>query len=218
MMRPVAHLPARRTLADVVASLDAMDPAARSCGGRTIFAERPWCPESPAVVLEEGALRGRAPSMPSYAYMLEVAVAVEVLEVWSSRRCGTAPAPEQAADALVHYAAHATHQPTTCQHYGCGRPEAGSCSTCRRSICSRHAQGSTPDVECPSCATGPTSSRSGKPAGPPSVLRRGVLLAGVLSLALGLLVQSVPLALGGTCLVIVGACIWLGSLVLRIMG
>ncbi len=217
-MRPVAHLPARRTLADVVASLDAQDPAARGGVGRTIFAEQPWCPESPAVVLEEDAMRGRAPSMPSYAYLLEVDLAVEVLEVWSTLRCGTAPAPEQAADALVHYAAHATHQPATCQHHGCGRPQAGSCSTCRRSICSRHVQGSAPDVACQSCASGPASSRSGKPAGQPSVVRRGVLLAGVLSLALGLLLQSVPLAVGGTCLVIVGACIWLGSLVLRIMG
>lgn len=218
MILTMAHLPARRTLADVVASLDALDPAARGGVGRTIFAERPWGPDSPAVVLSEDALRARVPSMPSYAYLLEVDHAAEVLEVWSSRRSGTAPSPEQAAEALIHYAAHDTHQPMTCQHHGCGRPGAGSCSTCRRSMCSRHADGSMPDVECLSCFKRSAPARKGSSACPTNALWICLFLAGLFSFALGLLVQSVPLSVGGTCLVVVGACTWLGRLVRRIMG
>lgn len=214
----VADLPARRTLADIVRSLDGLDPAAGSGVARTIFAERPWGPESLAVVLREEPLRGRAPSLPSYASLLDVDDAAAVLEVWSSRRSGRAPSPEEAAEALIHFAAHDTHQPTTCEHHGCGRPGAGSCSACRRSICSRHADGSMGDVECPSCSSRSAPSRGRRSTPPRNALWIGLLLAGVLSLALGTVVRSVPLSVGGACLLIVGACTWLSRLVLRIMG
>jgi hypothetical protein len=216
----VADLPALRTLADIVADLDHLDRAGRNSGRPTIFAERPWAPGSPAVVLDEEAHRGRAASMPSYAYLLEVGHAAEVLEVWSSRRAGTTPSAEQAVDALIHYAAHDAHLPTTCAHYGCGRPGAGSCGTCSRTVCARHSSGSVP--ECPTCSKEPAVLGTGRSnaeveRGGGGRLWGAVLASGVASIGLGTLLQSVGLSVAGICLLVVGGCIWLGAFVLRIM-
>ncbi len=219
----VAELPARRTLADIVASLDALGPAGVGGVGRTIFAEPPWGPDSLAVVLREDPHCGRAATMPTYAYLLEVDHASEVLDVWSSRRAGAVPSPAQAAEALIHYAAHDAHQPMTCVHYGCGRPESATCSTCGRSMCHTHAAGPASAARCPTCSS---SSAVAKPStatsvagaargsgGPWSVLP----LTGAVGIALGVLIQSWPVAAGGACLLVIGTCIWLGAFVQRIM-
>ena len=217
----VADLPARRTLADIVASL-ARGSAAVDGVGRTIFAEQPWGPESRAVVLAEDPLRGRAPSMPSYACLLDVGHASEVLEVWSNRRAGAVPSPEEAAAALIHYAAHDAHQPMTCHHHGCGRPAAAACSACGRSLCGTHVTGVTPVVRCPPCSRtwvdGATRSTAASPAmralaGPCGP----VLVAGALTLTIGLLIQSMPVGVAGACLLVVATCIWLGRFVLHVM-
>ena len=218
----MAALPARRTLADVVASPDLLGPASRTGTGRTIFAEQPWGPDSRAVVLAEDALRGRAPSMPTYACLLEVGRAAEVLEVWSNRRGGAVPSPQEAAEALIHYASHEAHQPMTCQQHGCGRPEAATCSSCGRSVCGTHTTGPTTVVRCPPCSRSSAADATRSTAASTAVRAlagpcSAVLVVGALTLTIGVLVRSMPLGAVGTCLLVVATCIWLGRFVLHSM-
>lgn len=79
--------------------------------GPTIFAQRPWTPDSLAVVLQEDAVDGVAPSRPEYGYLLEVDIAKEVLGVWSDWRAGAQPTDVEAAQAVIHYATHDAYQP-----------------------------------------------------------------------------------------------------------
>lgn len=208
---PARKTPARKTLLDVV---DGIDPAARA-RGMAIFAEQPWGPGSPAVVLDEQAHRGCSLTMPTYAYLLEVERAAEVLRVWSAARYGAVPSPEEAAEALVHYAAHAAHLPATCAQSGCGRPGPQACSRCGRSTCATHLAGLRGQQECRSCApirpTRPTPEAS-RPRAPVALA-----ILGVLGIILGLVLSSSALVVGGACLLLVGGCIWLSAFVLRMM-
>ena len=158
--------------------------------------------------------------MPSYACLLDVGHAAEVLAVWSSRRSGIVPSPEQAVAALVHYVAHDTHQPMTCVQYGCGRPGAGSCASCGRTMCTRHAAGSMPDPVCPTCLGGTAARRteSSKPGlGRRSRLWMALLLVGVASIGIGLFTASAAVSVAGGCLLVIAGCVWLGTFVLRLM-
>jgi len=212
-------LPERTKLLDVVATLDSVERRGRHGVFPTIFAQTPWSSSSPAVVLCEEPLDGRAPSMPTHAYLLEVDVAAEVLEVWSSRRSGQTPSPEEATEALIHFAAHGAHLPLPCHHVGCGRPGAGRCPACRSFFCDRHAVVPGRSGGCLTCSPAralPVASRSSRGARP--LVWGGLQGAGVLGLALGGLTGVVPLLLAGTCLFVVGGCIWLSSMVTRAMG
>lgn len=77
----------------------------------TIFAVRPFSPDSEAVVLAEDAVDGVSPTRPAYAYLLEVDLALEVLEVWSAWRDGAMPSGSEAAGAVIHYAIHDAFAP-----------------------------------------------------------------------------------------------------------
>jgi len=212
-----AALPERTRLLDVVASLDAVERRGRRGVFPTIFAQTPWSSSSPAVVLCEESLDGRAPSMPTHAYLLEVDVAAEVLEVWSSRRSGLTPSPEEATEALIHFAAHGSHLPLPCHQVGCGRPGGSSCAACGWFFCDRHAVVPGRSGGCPSCS--PTRAvATHAPGGAPPVVWGGLQVAGLLGLALGGLTGAVPLLLAGTCLLVVGGCVGLGTLVQRLMG
>ena len=79
--------------------------------GPAIFAKRPWNSASPAVVLNEEALDGVAPSKPEYTYLLEVSIAREVLDVWSNWRGGQVPTADEAVEAIIHYAVNDAYQP-----------------------------------------------------------------------------------------------------------
>lgn len=68
-----------------------------------IYAARPWTRDSGAASRAE-LDDGSAP--PGLAYLLEVDVVRDVAEVWSSRRGGRAPTPDELADAVIHYAEH----------------------------------------------------------------------------------------------------------------
>lgn len=105
-------LPYEASLLDIVRNLDGFEIADRFEIGPTIFAVAPWTPASAAVVLAEDVVGGVAPSRPECAYVLEVEIAKEVLEVWSSWRGGATPTPEEAALAVLHYATHDAYQPT----------------------------------------------------------------------------------------------------------
>ncbi len=216
----MAGLPQRCTLVEIVGSAQATRRPDRSGAVPTIFAQRPWRADSPAVVLSEEARGGVAPSMPGYSYMLELHVAVEALEAWSRSHAGSATTPEEAAEALIHYAAHDTHQPMTCQRYGCGRPGVRRCAACDGLLCSRHTDASTAEVVL--CATCLSSRLAGTGVDARAVARalwgtplsRGLQLVGVLSTGIGALVGWVPLAAGGACVLVVGMCVWIGVLVM----
>lgn len=217
-------LPDRTRLLDVAAALGASRPVVLHAGVPAIFAQQPWGPHSAAVVLAEEEQGGRAPSMPSYAHLLTVEVAAEVLAVWSTRRAGMVPSPGQAVEALIHYAAHRAHLPVTCEHPGCGRAGARSCSACSSLVCGTHAQGPAGAVTCSSCLPrrGLAPGKSAGPGGAAGRRRVAVwvvpLLGGLIAAGLGSLVGAVPVVVAGACLLVVGACIWLSTVVARMMG
>lgn len=78
-------------LIDVVARLRTVPDGDRFEPGPTIFATPPISPDSAAIVIAEDAVNGVSPSEPAFEYLLEVATAVEVLDVWSSWREGRKP-------------------------------------------------------------------------------------------------------------------------------
>ena len=73
-------------LVEVLSNLDDISVGEAAETAPTIFARKPWTPESPCLVLAEEAINGRARSAPDYAYLLEVDLARDVLEVWSDWR------------------------------------------------------------------------------------------------------------------------------------
>ncbi|MCT9094360.1 hypothetical protein N4G70_36845 [Streptomyces sp. ASQP_92] len=82
------------SLLDVLQSLDDQPVEA------TIFAARPWTSTSVAVV----EVLDEPPH--GLAYLLEVDMAQDVLEVWSSWRNGAEPDAQQKCQAVIHYAEH----------------------------------------------------------------------------------------------------------------
>ncbi|MCP3883011.1 MAG: hypothetical protein GY701_32125 [Sulfitobacter sp.] len=98
-------------LVDVVAKLPAIPGGDRFEPGPTIFATRPWGPDSDALVLSEEVVDGAAPSAPSFVYLCEVLIANEVLDVWSSWRDGRRPSHVEAVDAVIYYAVNDAYQP-----------------------------------------------------------------------------------------------------------
>ncbi len=93
-----------RTLQEVVDGLSAL-PA-----DHTIYARHPWSCDSVAIVVEEDAGGGRAEA-DGYRYLLEVDLAVEVLEVWTAWRHGATPTAEDRCRAVLHYAENDTYLP-----------------------------------------------------------------------------------------------------------
>ena len=98
-------------LVDVVARLRAIPGGDRFEPGPTIFATRPWGPDSEASVLSDEVVDGAAPSAPGFVYLLEVPIAIEVLDVWSSWRDGRHPSRVEAVDAVIYYAVNDAYQP-----------------------------------------------------------------------------------------------------------
>jgi hypothetical protein len=75
----------------------------------TIFARKPWGPDSDAVILREDTLESE--SHPGLRCLLAVYIAREVLEVWSAWRDGRSPSHDEAAAAVIHYAEHDAYMP-----------------------------------------------------------------------------------------------------------
>jgi hypothetical protein len=84
---------------DVIFALPSADPEA------VIYASAPLTPRSEAMICAE------AESPAGLDYLLEVALAREVLHVWADWRHGRQPTPEQAARAVIHYAQHDAYEP-----------------------------------------------------------------------------------------------------------
>ena len=89
-------------LVDVVSALAYADPEA------TIYAVPPFAPESDATIFVAGdeALRPAG-----FAYLLEVALARDVLEVWSAWRDGKQPALDEAVNAVIYYTQRDAYEP-----------------------------------------------------------------------------------------------------------
>jgi hypothetical protein len=104
-------LPYESTVSDIVRQIDEFERGDGFEVEPTIFAVEPWTPESAAVVLALDVVDGVAPSRPQYVYLLEIDIAVEVLEVWSAWRGGAIPSPEEAAVAVIHYAKNDAYLP-----------------------------------------------------------------------------------------------------------
>jgi hypothetical protein len=96
-------------LVEVISRLDDI-PVAEAAEAPTIFARKPWTPDSPCLVLSEDAVNGHARSAPDYAYLLEIDLVRDVLAVWSDWRSGVAPSPEEATRAVIHYAEHDAYE------------------------------------------------------------------------------------------------------------
>lgn len=82
------------TLLDLLQSLDEQPAEA------VIYAAKPWTAASDAAVAACGAPR------PNLPYLLEVVLAQDVLEVWSSWRDGARPNASEKCQAVIHYAEH----------------------------------------------------------------------------------------------------------------
>lgn len=89
-------------LGDVLKSIDALDPEG------TIYApsHRPLSADSPVVVAIEGS-----PVPAGLKYLLEVAIADDVLEVWSAWRSGRVPSADDAVAAVEWYTDHDAYMP-----------------------------------------------------------------------------------------------------------
>lgn len=87
------------TLSELLLSARELDPEA------TVFAERPWREDSRAMLVSAAVdeVRDEPNGM---AYLLEVELAREVLEVWSAWRNGEEPTLAESVEAVVHYAEH----------------------------------------------------------------------------------------------------------------
>ncbi len=90
------------TLLDVVSALASADPEA------TIYAAEPVAPHSAAMVCVEPEDGG---SPAGFAYLLEVNLARDVLNVWAQWRDDRAPTLDDAARAIIYYAEHDAYEP-----------------------------------------------------------------------------------------------------------
>ena len=79
----------------------------------TIYSQPNATPQCEAVVLaepEDGSIR--PPGAGGLQYVLEVFTAKEVIDVWQQWR-GRAATPEEACQAVLHYASHDAYEPLT---------------------------------------------------------------------------------------------------------
>ena len=84
---------------DVISALASADPEA------VIYASAPLTPCSEAMVCAEGE------SPAALEYLLEVALAREILHVWANWRHGRQPTLEEEARAVIHYAQQDAYEP-----------------------------------------------------------------------------------------------------------
>lgn len=73
--------------------------------GLTVFASEPWTAQSDATAVPnlDGSSR---PDAAGRTYLLEVELIRDVLETWHAHRDGAVPSPQEACEAVIHYAEH----------------------------------------------------------------------------------------------------------------
>jgi hypothetical protein len=89
-------------LIEVVAALPITDPEA------TIYVSLPITPQSAAIVCPESE-DGSSPA--GFEYLLEVSLALQVLDVWSRWRDGRKPTAAEAVQAVIYYALQDAYEP-----------------------------------------------------------------------------------------------------------
>lgn len=85
-------------LLDALAKIDEFDEEA------TIYAAKPWSPTSATVIAVEGEETANKAIHDGLAYLLEVSIARDVIEVWSEWRGGRVPSDDERCEAVIHYA------------------------------------------------------------------------------------------------------------------
>jgi hypothetical protein len=98
-------------LLDVITHLGNISAGDPDSPGPTIHAQRPWTVTSDAVVRQGEDLQEDETSESGHAYLLEVDLAREVIEVWSAWRDGAKPSPEEATLAVIYYGERDAYQP-----------------------------------------------------------------------------------------------------------
>lgn len=99
------------TLLEVISRLDDIPSGDGYSPGPTIYARRPWTPSSDALVLRGDDHPDGVTTESGHDYLLEVNLAVEVVEVWSAWRSGAIPTPEEATLAVIYYGEHDAYEP-----------------------------------------------------------------------------------------------------------
>jgi hypothetical protein len=89
---------------DVVSVLASADPAA------IIYAVPPFAPESDATI---STVDDEDHSQAGFAYLLDVTLARDVLDVWSNWRGGRHPTSEEAVKAVIYYAKRDAYEPAS---------------------------------------------------------------------------------------------------------
>jgi hypothetical protein len=77
----------------------------------TLYATVPWSAESDATSAEEGSAEAEEAVSSGHTYLLEVAIAREVIETWRLWRQGRSPTPAEAANAVIYYALNDAYLP-----------------------------------------------------------------------------------------------------------
>ena len=99
------------SLLEVVSSLHDIPAGDGYSAGPTIYAKLPWTPSTDAVVLRGDDVPEGLTTESGHHYLLEVVLAIEVIEVWSEWRAGAIPTPEEATMAVIYYGEHDAYQP-----------------------------------------------------------------------------------------------------------
>jgi hypothetical protein len=92
-----------QTLGAILSAIDSLDPELVIVAPVT----RPLAASSPARVVEPD----NVPTEGELAYLLEVALAREVIEIWASWRAGVEPSIADSVRAVAHYADHDAYLP-----------------------------------------------------------------------------------------------------------
>lgn len=80
--------------------------------GPTIYARKPWSLSADALVLRGDDVPDGVITESGHHYLLEVDLALEVIEVWSAWRDGVKATPEEATQAVIYYGEHDAYQPS----------------------------------------------------------------------------------------------------------
>jgi hypothetical protein len=99
------------TLLQVISRLDDIPAGDGYSPGPIIYARRPWTLSSEALVLGAGTRPDGVTTASGHDYLLEVNLALEVIDVWRAWRHGATPTPEEATLAVIHYGEHDAYEP-----------------------------------------------------------------------------------------------------------
>jgi hypothetical protein len=98
------------SLFEIITHLRDIPPGDGFSPGPTIYARTPWTPHADALVLRGDDVPAGVVTESGHHYLLEVDLAIDVLEVWSAWRDGATPTAEEAALAVIYYGDHDSYR------------------------------------------------------------------------------------------------------------